>query len=258
MTQASVLYEKIGDHIALVTLNRPGVRNAISPEVTLLLSDILDRTENDPDIWVVILTGAGHVFCAGADLQAVSEGRGQELNTADGGFAGLVRAKRSKVWICAANGPAVAGGFEILLACDLAIASDTAKFALPEVRRGLVAAAGGLIHLPRMLPRALANDLIATGNFLSAQQALTHGIVSRLMPAETLRDGAIAFATEVAANAPLAVRESLALSRQAHDRDTASLFSMSADANDVALNSRDAVEGSRAFLEKRAPNWSGA
>jgi hypothetical protein len=152
-----VTVEAPAAHVRLVTLRRPEARNAVNGAVALALHRIVHEIEADPDAWVVVLTGAGgQAFCSGADLKEVSGGRLESLWTPDGGFAGFVRAPRSKVWIAAIDGLALAGGFEIALACDLIVASDDAAFGLPEVTRGLIAAAGGLYRLPRSLPRALA------------------------------------------------------------------------------------------------------
>ena len=164
MTSTAVTLERLPDHVALVTLNRPEARNAVNGDVAQGLEAAIDATEADDDVWLVILTGSGDAaFCAGADLKAVSSGQGQGLRTERGGFAGFVHATRRKPWIAAINGPALAGGCEIALACELRVAVPTARFGLPEVKRGLVASAGGLYRLPRALPQALALEMILTG-----------------------------------------------------------------------------------------------
>ena len=157
-----------------------------------------------------MLTGAGpHAFCAGADLKEISAGRGATLSTEKGGFAGFVRAPRRKLWIAAANGHALAGGLELLLACDLAVAAEGATFGLPEVKRSLVAAAGGVFRLPRALPKAVALRMIATGEPISAADALRFGLVNEVVPAGEVLAAALTLAAAVCANAPVAVRESL-------------------------------------------------
>jgi enoyl-CoA hydratase/carnithine racemase len=173
-----VRYERLADHIALATLNRPEVRNAVNGALARALEAVVVETEADPDIGAVVLTGAGDgVFCAGADLKEVAAGRGDELFTAQGGFAGFVYAQRRKPWIAAVNGKALAGGCEIVLACELVVAAEHAVFGLPEVSRGLIAAAGGLIRLPRALPRHLALELVMTGDPLDVRRAEMHGLV---------------------------------------------------------------------------------
>src|SRR5689334_3049860 len=155
----AVLFDVVEPHIALVTLNRPEARNAVNGAVAAGLEQAVERIEADTDLWVAILTGAGPVFCAGADLKEVSAGNAAALATEKGGFGGFVRARRSKLWIAAAQGHALAGGLELLLSCDLAVAAEEANFGLPEVKRSLVAGAGGVFRLPRALPRAIALEL---------------------------------------------------------------------------------------------------
>src|SRR5215467_9329843 len=147
------------DHIALLTLNRPEARNAISPEVSQTMASLLDEIEADPDLRAVVLTGAGEVFSAGADLKVVAQGRGMEIARGKGGFAGVTTRNFPKPLIAAVNGPALAGGFEIVLSCDLVVAADSSRFGIPEAQRGLMAAAGGLIRLPKRLPMPLALEL---------------------------------------------------------------------------------------------------
>ncbi|MBN8492564.1 MAG: enoyl-CoA hydratase/isomerase family protein [Burkholderiales bacterium] len=256
---AVVTLQRLAGHVALVTLNRPQARNAVNGEVAAALEAIVDETERDADIWAVVLTGAreGLVFCAGADLKEVSAGRGEALFTARGGFAGFVDAPRSKPWIAAVHGKALAGGCEIVLACDLVVAADDAAFGLPEVTRGLIAAAGGLYRLPRALPRQLALELILTADTLPAAEAHRHGWVNRLAPAERVVDEALALAGRITRNAPVAVRESLQIARQAVDLDDAGLRALSMQGRTRVQATEDYREGPRAFIEKRAPRWTG-
>ena len=179
----AVLFEVIEPHIALVTLNRPEARNAVNGAVAAGLEQAVVRIESDPDLWVAILTGTGPVFCAGADLKEVSSGNGAALSTPNGGFGGFVRAKRTRLWIAAAQGHALAGGLELLLACDLAVAADTANFGLPEVKRSLVAGAGGVFRLPRAIPKAIALEIITTGDPIPATRAAQYGLVNAAVPA---------------------------------------------------------------------------
>ncbi len=254
----AVLFEVIEPHIALVTINRPEARNAVNSAVSAAMEAIVERVEADPDLWAVVLTGAGpHAFCAGADLKEVSAGRSNTLAGSKNGFGGFVRAQRTKLWIAAAQGHALAGGLEILLACDMAIAAETATFGLPEVKRSLVAGAGGVFRLPRALPKAIALQMIATGEPISAATAAQHGLVNAVVPAAQVRETALDLARRVTANAPIAVRESLAIARQAAELDEETLWTMSRAASDRMRHTEDFQEGPRAFVEKRAPRWVG-
>lgn len=253
-----VLYEVVHGNIALIRLNRPERRNAVSPEVTQALSYLVRATEADPKISVVVLTSStAGFFCAGADLAAISAGRKDELATEDGGLAGLTDAKREKPWIAAVDGPVLAGGFELCLACDMIVATEQARFGLPEVKRGLFAASGGAHRAARVLPRNIAIELVATGDPMDAQRAFSLGLINRLVPASDLVEEAITLARAVGANAPMAVRESLEITRIATEVTDADARSLSAQAADRVFASEDAREGPLAFLEKRAPSWQG-
>lgn len=255
---APVTLDKIAPHIALVTLNRPEARNAISAAATHAMHEIVDRTEADPDIWITILTGAGEqAFCAGADLKEVWANGFQALTDPERGFASFVYARRDKPWIAAVNGPAVAGGCEIALACDMIIATESAVFGLPEVKRGLLAAAGGVFRLPRALPRAIAMELIATGETLPAARALDYGLVNRVVPRAALIETALELAGRIAVNAPLAVREAMRIARQAMDESEQTLARLSFEAQDRLALTSDFREGPLAFIEKRPPRWTG-
>jgi enoyl-CoA hydratase/carnithine racemase len=254
----AVLFELAEPHIALVTINRPEARNAVNGAVAQGLEAAVERVEADPEIWAAVLTGAGpHAFCAGADLKEVSAGRSATLSTERGGFGGFVRAKRGKLWIAAAQGHALAGGLELLLACDLAVAAETATFGLPEVKRSLVAGAGGVFRLPRALPKAIALQMIATGEPISAARAAHFGLVNEVVPAAEVQAAALALARKICANAPIAVRESLAIARQAAELDEAALWELSRAASARIRQTEDFQEGPRAFVEKRAPRWVG-
>ena len=253
-----VLFEVVEPHIALVTINRPEARNAVNGAVAAGLEAAVERAEADPDLWAVILTGAGpHAFCAGADLKEVSSGRGGSLATAKGGFGGFVRAKRTRLWIAAAQGHALAGGLELLLACDLAVVAETATFGLPEVKRSLVAGAGGVFRLPRALPKAIALEMIATGDPITAARAAQLGLVNEVVPAADVVATARALARRVTVNAPIAVREALGVARQAYDHTEEELWEISGAASQRVRATEDFKEGPRAFVEKRAPNWVG-
>ena len=253
-----VLFEVVEPHIALVTINRPEARNAVNGAVAAGLEAAVERAEADPDLWAVILTGAGpHAFCAGADLKEVSSGRGGSLATAKGGFGGFVRAKRTRLWIAAAQGHALAGGLELLLACDLAVVAETATFGLPEVKRSLVAGAGGVFRLPRALPKAIALEMIATGDPITAARAAQFGLVNAVVPAADVVATARALARRVTVNAPIAVREALGVARQAYDHTEEELWEISGAASQRVRATEDFQEGPRAFVEKRPPRWIG-
>ena len=166
-------------YLAVITLNRPQARNAIDPDTTRQIAEAFERIDHDSDILVAIITGSPPVFCAGADLRAINAGRERELSDSNG-FAGRTHRQRSKPLIAAVNGPALAGGTEIVLACDLVVADASASFGIPEVKRGLIAAAGGLYRLARVLPRNVALECGMTGDSLSAHRAAKFGLVNVL------------------------------------------------------------------------------
>lgn len=251
-----VKLEQIDEAIALVTLDRPAARNAISKELAEALEAIVQKVEADPAISAAIITGAGSVFCAGADLREVAAGGLGETFTPSGGFAGFVNAERRKIWIAAVNGLALAGGFEIVLACDLVVAAKTAAFGLPEVRRGLIASAGGLYRLPRALPKAIALELILSGETIDAARAFDFGLVNRLTDGDVVVE-ATALARSISRNAPLALKASIAIARQAAGFDDSRLRQAGDDAQAQLSRTADYAEGARAFLDKRLPRWAG-
>lgn len=253
-----VLQKHLNEHILLVTLNRPAARNAVNEALALALGQIAEETESNPDIWAVILTGSGDkAFSAGADLREVASGRVAQLSTPRGGFAGFVSFQRSKTWIAAINGPALAGGMEIALACDMIIAADSCIFGLPEVKRGLMATEGGLYRLPRAIPRAIALEMIATGNPINAARALSLGLVNDVVPADKLIETAYRLASSICENSPLAVRESLRIARNAFAQPEDILHRAGHEALAQLAQTADFHEGPRAFLEKRTPKWTG-
>jgi enoyl-CoA hydratase/carnithine racemase len=253
-----VLFEMQGDHVALVTLNRPAQRNAVNGALTRALEDILARVEAERAIRAAILySSSDRAFCAGADLSEIAAGRGNELMTAKGGFAGFTHAARRKPWIAAVRGFALGGGLELSLACDMIIAGAGASFGLPEVKRGIIAAAGGAYRLPRAIPRAVAFEMVASGVPISAQRAYELGLVNRVVADDEVRGAAVALAESIAANAPLAVQESLAVARIAAEHTDADMQTRLSAASARVMASPDAREGPRAFVEKRAPVWQG-
>jgi enoyl-CoA hydratase len=249
-------YEK-RDRFAVIKINRPEARNAVNGEVAEGIEAAIDRLEEDDEIFVGILTGEGSVFCAGADLKAINSGDAARLSTKRGGFGGITQRERTKPIIAAVDGPALAGGTEIVLSCDLVVASTTAKFGVPEVKRSLVAAAGGLFRLPRKLPRNIAMELVLTGDPIDAERAHHFGLVNDLCePGEALAR-AEALAERICANAPVAVRESRKVVLEATDAEDEVGWNMSVAAMGVAMSSEDFSEGLTAFIEKRPPNWKG-
>ena len=247
---------EVRDRIAIITLNRPEARNAVSQQLAEDLEAAIDRLEADDALWIGILCGNGPAFCAGADLKAIASGEAR-LTTERGGFAGLVRRVRTKPLIAAVEGPAVAGGTEIVLSCDLVVASTTARFGLPEVKRSLVANAGGLFRLPRALPTNVAMEMALTGDDLDAEAAHRHGLVNRLVQPGHALATAVELAEAVNANAPLAVRASRRVVLAARLLEDDEAFEVAADATREVFRTEDFREGPRAFVEKRSPIWTG-
>ena len=249
-------YEVIG-RVAVLTLNRPEARNAVNGDVAREMEAHLDKLEADDDVWLGIVAGNGPVFCAGADLKAIASGQAGELQTKRGGFAGIATRERTKPLIAAVDGPALAGGTEIVLSCDLVVASTNAKFGIPEVKRSLVAAAGGLFRLPRALPLNIAMEAALTGDPISAERAAHFGLVNELVEPGQAKDAALALAERISANAPLAVRESRQVVLAALRGDDEHLWKITIEAMAKVMGSEDFNEGPRAFIEKRAPQWKG-
>lgn len=251
-----VTYERKGN-VALITIRRPEARNAVNGEVASAMEAAIDQLESDDGVWVGVLTGEGSVFSAGADLKAIASGQAGALATAKGGFAGIVQRERSKPIIAAVNGPALAGGCEIVLSCDLVVAASTAAFGVPEVKRALVAAAGGLFRLPRSLPRNIAMELVLTGDPIPADRAAQFGLVNEVVEPEKVVEAALALAERIAANAPLAVQASRRVVLNAATEQDEVLWRQSAEAFASMAGTEDFAEGPRAFIEKRAPQWKG-
>jgi enoyl-CoA hydratase len=252
-----VLRERRG-HVEIVTINRPEARNAINGAVSRAIASAMDELADDADCWVVILTGSGDkAFSAGMDLKAFASGEGPEIMEAGGGFGGLTERDFAKPIIAAANGSAFAGGLEMMLSCDLVVAADHAMFGIPEVKRGLIAGAGGLFRLPKRLPLAVAYELAMTGDPIDAGRAYALGLVNLVVPAESVLTEALALAERIAANAPMAVRYSKSVMKQAGDVSESEGWKINQRAVDVVFNSADAMEGPLAFAEKREPRWQG-
>ena len=244
-------------NVAVITMNRPEARNAVNGAISSGLEAAIDRLEADESLWLGILTHTGSVFSAGADLKAIAEGRFRELSTARGGFGGIVLRSRTKPLIAAIDGPALAGGTEIALTCDLRVASTAARFGLPEVKRSLIAAAGGLVRLPRTIPAAIAMEMVLTGDPISAERALDLGLINELCEPGQAFDAARRLADRVNANGPLAVRESRRLVLESFTQTDEESITAAGRAQMGLRSTEDFAEGPRAFIEKRPPVWKG-
>lgn len=257
MSEEAVLFELITPHIALVTLNRPDKKNAINGDITQGLANAINTVESNSSIRVAILNANGSVFCAGVDLSEVAAGRGKACITETGGFAGFVKEPRTKPWIATIDGAALGGGFELMLSCEMAVISLTSQLGLPEVKRGLLAAAGGAFRIGKSLPRAIANEIVATGRNIGAEEALNYGLVNRVTEPGKALESAIELAADIAKNAPLSVVNSLKLTKAAQESSEETLWNMTNQSIAMVMQSEDSKEGTRAFLEKREPQWQG-
>lgn len=249
-----VLRERRG-HVEILTINRPEARNAINRATAIALSEALDECESDDDVWVVVLTGAGDkAFSAGMDLKAFATG---EFPFTDKGFGGVTQRDFSKPLIAAANGSALAGGFEMMISCDMVVAGEHAKFGIPEAQRGLIAGAGGLIRLPKRIPLAVAYELALTADPIDAARAYELGLVNRVVASDQVLEAAVALAERIAKNAPLAVRTSKDVMKRSRELDEVDAWAVNDAAFGLIGRSSDAMEGAIAFAEKREPNWQG-
>jgi len=238
----------------VITIDRPERRNAIDGETARMLDEALDTLENGEELWTGVLTGAGSAFSSGADLSARLAG---EQVTNERGLAGLTRRARTKPLIAAVEGPAVAGGFELVLACDLVVAAADATFGLPEVKRALLPAEGGLVRAPRVLPLNVAMELVLTGEPMATTRLYELGVVNRVCAPGMALTSALELAAIINANAPLAVREARAAVFAALSTDEVEAWSASDAAYARIRASEDFLEGPRAFVEKRPPRWTG-
>lgn len=254
-----VLYERRG-HVAVFTLNRPKAMNAVSGTVSALMEKHLEEFEADDDMWVGIIESCHpKVFCAGADLKAIS--KREKVFSDKGGFAGLVQFPRTKPLIAAVDGLALAGGCEIVLSCDMVVASPKAQFGVPEVKRSLIAAAGGLFRLPRKIPHAIAMELLLTGEPMTCERAYQVGLVNHICKEgrEACLEAALKLAERITVNAPLAVREAKACVDELAftGASDAVAFARSNKGMSSLAKTPDFAEGPKAFIEKRAPQWTG-
>lgn len=250
--QPSVIVERRG-RVQLITFNRPEVRNAINLEMTQTVAAALDELDADDDLAVGVVTGAGGYFSAGMDLKAFARGEFPAVPVR--GFAGITQYASKKPLIAAIEGPALAGGFEIAVACDLLVCAEDSVFGLPEVKRGLVAVAGALHQLPQRLPRGVVKEIALTGVPIDAQRAAQLGLVARVTPKGGALAAALELAEEIAGNAPLAVqatKEVIDLQDAWHGEE---FWAKQGELAGPVIISRDAQEGARAFAEKREPVW---
>ena len=254
-----VLFEKRG-RIGIITLNRPEARNAVNGDVASGVEAAIDSIESDDEIWVGIITAntAGQekpVFCAGADLKAINSGNAGGLSTKRGGFAGIAYRERRKPIIVAVDGLETAGGCEIVLSCDLVVASNRSSFGLAEVKRNLIAGAGGLFRLPRAIGRSAALEIILTGEPLAAQRAYELGLVNHVVAPDQVMPKAIEIADRICAAAPLAVWASRKVVLASAYENDENLINMTNAEFGAIMASEDTKEGLTAFIEKRLPNW---
>lgn len=252
----TVLYD-VTDGIAVVTLNRPHAANTIDPSLSQALGAAMERADADADVRAIVLTGAGEkIFCAGMDLRAFADVKEGEHLSIDPRFLDLLRVGPRKPLIAAVNGAAVGGGFEIMLACDMAVVAEHARFGVPEVKVGMLPGGGGTL-LTRRMPRALAYELVLTGDLVPAARVLELGLANAVVPGPEVVATALALARKVGANAPLAVQGAKKALRVAAESDTAAGWAAVDEAMPAVAGSADALEGAKAFTEKRAPNWTG-
>lgn len=254
------VHVETADAVTVITLDRPKALNALNAAVAAGLGAALQAADDDEAVRAVVVTGTGRAFSAGADLKAVAAGESLlDPQHPEWGFGGFSRHPIATPTIAAVNGLAFGGGLELMLSCDLAVVDEEAKLGLPEVTRGLVAGAGGLIRLPQLVPRAVALEIAMTGAPITAARAYELGLVNRVAPAGTALEVARSLATTIAANAPLAVRESKALmGRAAHaDELGDDVWADNTRVMTTVFSSEDAKEGPRAFAEKRTPRWTG-
>jgi enoyl-CoA hydratase len=252
---ADAIRTEVADGIAVITINRPEARNAVNGDVARGIAAAVDDFDNRSDVRVLVLTGAGGTFSSGMDLKGFLAG---DAPTAAGrGFGGIVERPPVKPVIAAVEGYALAGGFELVLACDLVVASEEAKFGLPEVRRGLVAGAGGLLRLPGRIPYHLAMEIALTGEHFSAARLAAAGLVNKLVPAGEALSAAKELAGRVALGAPLALAASKRVVVESADWAADEAFAKQTEIVGPIFDSKDAMEGAMAFAEKRPPVWRG-
>jgi enoyl-CoA hydratase len=252
---ADAVLTEVDDGIAVITINRPEARNAVNRDVAQGIAAAVEESDGSADVRVLILTGAGGTFSAGMDLKGFLAG--ESPNVEGRGFGGIAERPPAKPLIAAVEGYALAGGFELALSCDLIVASEAAKFGLPEVRRGLVAGAGGLLRLPRRIPYHLAMEIALTGDHFTAERMQQAGLVNKVVAAGEALAGARELAARLVQNAPLALAASKRVIVESADWDASEAFARQGEVIIPVFGSADAMEGAAAFAEKRAPVWRG-
>ncbi len=250
----SEVLTEVRDGVLIITLNRPEAKNAVNRALSEGVAAALDRLDAEDGLRVGIITGAGGTFCSGMDLKAFLQG---EVPAVKGrGFAGLTEAPPKKPLIAAVDGYALAGGFEIMLSCDLVVANKDAKFGIPEAKRGLAAAAGGLVRLPRQIAPRLAMELALTGDFITAGRAYEMGLINRVTDGPAL-DAALELAASITANGPLAVARSKQVMVESRGWSESEMWAKQGEVLGNLFASEDAREGAAAFAQKRKPEWKG-
>jgi enoyl-CoA hydratase len=251
---AAVLLDR-RDRILVITINRPDQRNAVNAAVARGIADALDVLDRDDELSVGILTGAGSGFCAGMDLKAFAAG--ERPHVEGRGFAGLTQRSADKPLIAAIEGFAVAGGLEVALSCDIIVAANGARLAIPEVKRSLVAAGGALLRLPRTLPRNIVNEMALTGEPIDTTRAYALGLINHLTEPGCALARALTIAETIAAGGPLALSATKRILRESVDWPDADFFVRQDEFSEPVMRSEDAKEGALAFVEKRPPEWRG-
>jgi enoyl-CoA hydratase len=250
----SEVLTEVRDGVLIVTLNRPEAKNAATKLLSEMVAAAMDELDSNDELRVGIITGAGGTFCSGMDLKGFL--RGETPFVKGRGFAGLTEAPPKKPLIAAINGYALAGGFEIMLSCDLVVANKDAKFGIPEAKRGLAAAAGGLMRLPRQVTPRLAMELALTGDMITAGRAYEMGLINRVTDGDALV-GALELAAAITANGPLAVARSKQVIVESREWSEAEMWKKQSETLGTLFMTEDAREGAAAFAEKRKPNWKG-
>ena len=242
---------QVRGRVLVIRLEREAKRNAIDVDMAEGIDEALNRLEDEDDLWAGVITGTTSVFCAGTDMKAGVH------STERGGQYGIIRRSRPKPLIAAVEGAALGGGFEVVLSCDLVVASVTAEFGLPEVKRSLVPICGGLFRAPNALPLNIARELLLTGDSIDAMRAERLGLVNEITEAGGAVDAAVALAERICLNGPVAVRETMSFLADIGAADEVTGWDRTVGSEDVIRTAADTIEGVTAFFEKRPPQWTG-